>query len=629
MEELFKSKQLSSKIDKKNKLKLHKSHCRFSSTMIEESKEHNQLKELKEEKHVKTDFSIMNPNSRNGQKKKSIDFTSKLNNDIVELNMSKTMAIPAPERKTVGSNINNILQSLEKNKNTIKTSNFFTNTNEVNLIRNSVLNNEAFNKFNIKKTHTVKPEEKTFDKISQTNNFEIIDNRISSLSLIKKINENNNDIECVKKLNFSNNSEELSTMITAPFDKDKEKQDLPSNSSINLNLDSIPIKNDLVELNNSDYITEKSEINITEDKSRGLTKISNTSIKNNKLIRNSMMKNNNSQKKISSNDDDKSPSLVIKDFFIEKHFLNRFDLYFLKNIISKCIKYYLKKFGNKTQVLFRREEAYDDIIKSIFYTFGNNLTNLIYNLMKNLRDTLNNETDSKSNKGSFFGGLTLGKHTSFVEVKNNFYLRPTNFSSTNIINIFENDTVYTDKNKKFIDLFLTFYDKMLEYIELETPKILSIVLKLIYCNVMDIYLIDTYEPALTILMFNFILNPKIQELNGINCCNETVIDVNKIVNKICFNNPFNENDRLSFLNQHIKQLHEKTIKTIDYLIHKVDLSDVDLQNYLEEELYEDGIICPSWMFYLDCDFILRIFDECKIILLNKPKGSGSSSIFLI
>lgn len=258
-------------------------------------------------------------------------------------------------------------------------------------------------------------------------------------------------------------------------------------------------------------------------------------------------------------------SFVIDDVYIDPDFIDNFELSFLRNVSKKCVHYYLEKFGNKHQVLFRREEAYDDIIKIMFNMYGSNFLNSIYIYLKNIKTTTSN-----------------------------------------------------------IKVFVDFYEHLLEILFQEMPKILIIMIKLIYESVLESYKVDTYEPILTVLFFNFIFNPKNEDINGIKCTNASVNEVNKIVNKICFNNKFLITDQLSAYNDVIPELHNKTLLTIESLLTRVDVNDSALQLIICEEVFMEGIETPNWMFYFDCDYILRLFDTINILSYSNRTSSMSS-----
>jgi hypothetical protein len=75
-----------------------------------------------------------------------------------------------------------------------------------------------------------------------------------------------------------------------------------------------------------------------------------------------------------------------------------------------------------------------------------------------------------------------------------------------------------DKENLNISNFLAFFENVLEILELHTPKVLTILFKVLFDKVKDIFTVDAntnYFPILTLLFFNFLISPRIQEIYGI------------------------------------------------------------------------------------------------------------------
>jgi hypothetical protein len=51
----------------------------------------------------------------------------------------------------------------------------------------------------------------------------------------------------------------------------------------------------------------------------------------------------------------------------------RYESNFLQNIVFKCLSQTRETYGDTYSNLFRKDEIYDDIIKYMFYVFGNNM----------------------------------------------------------------------------------------------------------------------------------------------------------------------------------------------------------------------------------------------------------------
>ena len=155
---------------------------------------------------------------------------------------------------------------------------------------------------------------------------------------------------------------------------------------------------------------------------------------------------------------------------------------FLKTTINKCVTYYRDLFDNKITSLFRRDEVPDMIIKYIMLGYGGKL---YYNSFSKLV------------------GDIIDKH------KN-------------------------DKNLLFIsnEEFLKFFDMFIEALFINTPNIIKIMLKIIYNSVAEIFKPDknNYSPLYTILIFNFFISPKMQDLYEISSVKHTIVrNLNRLI----------------------------------------------------------------------------------------------------
>lgn len=237
-------------------------------------------------------------------------------------------------------------------------------------------------------------------------------------------------------------------------------------------------------------------------------------------------------------------------------------------VVKKSVEYYHHNFGEKHQVLFRREETYDELIKTIFVIFGNKLFHDIYNKLKAIITT-NCEITS---------------------------------------------TVVAD-----------FIDSMVEEIITAMPLVLKILLTIIYDKVSEVYLIQSYEPVMVVLFFNFLFNPKIQESNGFSISNERLRNMSMIIYKCCFNTKFKSNEKFEYLNKDIDEFSKKINISIECVILKTKQQDKDeLYKNLVESIYTKGLMPPYWMFYVDCDYIMRVLNEFQL-LENKRRITSNTN----
>jgi hypothetical protein len=275
---------------------------------------------------------------------------------------------------------------------------------------------------------------------------------------------------------------------------------------------------------------------------------------------------------------------------------NKYEIKFLENVIRKSVKFYFEKFGENYNVLFRREEVFDDIIKYIFFTYGNNMYFKSFQQpLKLLLDKyLKEETDS-----NICGYLTQ-------------------------------------------DEFILFYEDFLLKLKMFIPNVVKIALKLIHQTVIDVYKIspDNYAPVLTALIFNFVISPKMQEIYKISPLKNLMVrNLNRLIRNICFNEKFKEDDGLSHYNSIIEVSHLHTKLTIEKILSSFLVDDVDY--ILKSEFIYDNHKFPSlpnYTFYYDCDYILNVLEYAcdkeafndftkemkyveKVMSLSKPLNS--------
>lgn len=430
--------------------------------------------------------------------------------------------------------------------------------NEENLIRkNGSFSKPKFNifdeKFDKNLKEDVKNEMKDLKEVSEICK--------SSVHIKNKHKVNNHSVDLREK-HFNNENFEISYSISDKikfFENSMKKTDQVQINKSKLNKKEEKVINDhsnvLIGNQSTKFEINPNKIVFNNDNTNELK--SNIDVKD----FDSDFDNKCKEKKISDGSEKPSYSFVMEDLYLNPNSLNKFEVTFIKNICTKCIKYYYDKFGNKHKLLFRRDEAYDDIIKVIFMMYGSSLLSKIYSKLKEL-------------------------------------------------------------TKLDLNNFDQFYKYSLTIIISETPIIILLVLKYIYENVNTLYNLKTYEPLMTMLFFNFLFNPKFEEYNDIDCTSELINEVNKLVNKICFNSFFNNGDSMCKYNPYISNYNKLAEETIEKLLEKVNMNEIKLQTLLENSIYKNGIELPSWLFYFDCDFILRLFDEGKYLKLNKNTNTS-------
>lgn len=243
-----------------------------------------------------------------------------------------------------------------------------------------------------------------------------------------------------------------------------------------------------------------------------------------------------------------------------------YEISFLKNLIKKCVTYYFDKFGENVNCLFRREEIFDDLIKYIFFTNGNYLfyRSLFYKI-KRILEVYNRENES--------------------EIEN-----------------------------LSLEEFIEFYEDLLSNLKMNTPNIIKIILRLIYENVLITFKNkikpENYSPVLTILFFNFLISPKMQEIYNIHPTKSTLVkNINRLIRNICFNEKFKEEDSMSYYNRIIEICHLHTRSAIEKIINSFLLEDMDYLLKTEIESNWQYLYTPIDVFYRDCELIINKLEK--------------------
>ena len=224
----------------------------------------------------------------------------------------------------------------------------------------------------------------------------------------------------------------------------------------------------------------------------------------------------------------------------------------IKNLVTKSLYYYYDTFGEKTQCLFRREEFHDDLLKTILYSYGHDFFQKLYSYLDDI----------------------------------------------------------IQENKLTVDLFKIFYDILVKKISEELPFVIRIILREIYLKVEEIYETKTLEPLFVFLFFNFLFNPRVQENNGFKISNlDNLKDINLVINSICFNKKFKEEDKLSIFNCFINDMNNKIVEVFVNLIESLDNNETEINILMNQELCNKTVIRQSLLFYWDCDLCLRILNK--------------------
>ena len=250
-----------------------------------------------------------------------------------------------------------------------------------------------------------------------------------------------------------------------------------------------------------------------------------------------------------------------EDIYYEYDFLNKI---ILKNLLETK-----QANGDKYKGLFRRDNLSNDIIKYIFFIFGNQM--LIECLVKPLDIILN-----------------------ITGINNEFEIINEKGNSLNM----ERDIT----KDEFNILFSKIFEKLTENI----PHFFKIFLKMIYDNILKIFTIEkgNYTPLGVVLIFNYIASPRIQKIFSILPNKYTFIkSMNKLLCNTCFNNEFSEKDALNVFNEDIKIYHEKLNNFFQNNIININANDIENKKYLKNLFHKMNFNIPSFLFNSNCEFL--------------------------
>ena len=243
-----------------------------------------------------------------------------------------------------------------------------------------------------------------------------------------------------------------------------------------------------------------------------------------------------------------------------------YEYYFIKRVIEKDMEETKLKFGDEYKTLFRKEDLCDDVIKYMFFIFGNSM--LIESFVKPVKKMLK--------------GIGINYDDPRQDNRNN------------------------DAQKKGRDITVNEYNILLDEIYRglmeNIPHVLAILLKLLNNSIKKVFTIeeDNYNPLYTALIFNFIISPRIQMLYSLNPLKITFLrSLNRLLRNTCFNFKFAENDPLYQFNDSIELNNIKLQNFVKEKIISINESDDYVKNSLSDLFTENYIIYPKFLFYVD------------------------------
>ena len=257
-----------------------------------------------------------------------------------------------------------------------------------------------------------------------------------------------------------------------------------------------------------------------------------------------------------------------KKFYQEKGNFYEYDL--LKRIIDKDMYETKEKFGDEYKTLFRKEDLCDDVIKYMFFIFGNSM--LIDCFVMPLKNMLRK----------------IGITDELIEAKDPLPM----------------------KRDITVEEFNTLMGIIIDTLSTKIPDVLKILLKLLYESVRQRFTIekDNYSPLYTSLIFNFLISARIQMLYSINPLNCVFVrSLNRILRNTCFNSKFTEGDSLYEFNNSIETNYKKLQKLIEDKIISIVIND-EIKNSLKDLFTEKYIIYPKFLFYWDSQLLCATID---------------------
>ena len=273
-----------------------------------------------------------------------------------------------------------------------------------------------------------------------------------------------------------------------------------------------------------------------------------------------------------------------RKYFAESKYYE-YDL--LKKIIDKNMKETLKLNGDEYKTVFRKDDICDDIIKYLFFMFGNTtMIEAFFNPLKKMMKKL---------------GIIMKKNDNKTKKK------------------YSNERNITQKE------FELFFDEMIEGFRKHLPYILKIILKIIYTSVRKHFTIekDNYRPLNTALIFNFIVNPRIQSLYSVNPSKYKFIrTLNRLLCNTCFNTPFIEKDELSRFNKCIESNNLKLKNFFQKFIISIDEEKEEEKNKIKNIFNEKFSIYPKFFFIWDSKFFYTSINEKMEKIMNFGKETS-------
>jgi hypothetical protein len=251
---------------------------------------------------------------------------------------------------------------------------------------------------------------------------------------------------------------------------------------------------------------------------------------------------------------------------------------FLKRVIDKDMEETFKKFGDEFKTLFRKEDLCDDVIKYMFFIFGNSM--MIESFVKPVKKMLK----------------SVGLNEDCPKLPD--------IKKGRDITVEEYNTLFEEINKGLNE---------------NIPHVIRILLKLLHNSIKKFYTIDedNYSPLYTALIFNFIISPRVQMLYSINPLNCTYIrSLNRLLRNTCFNFKFGDTDDLCKFNDSIEVNNKKLQNFVNEKIIAIKETDDDVKESLNNLFTEKYLIYPKFLFYVDSSLLCGTINGGEDEIIN-------------
>ena len=277
-------------------------------------------------------------------------------------------------------------------------------------------------------------------------------------------------------------------------------------------------------------------------------------------------------------------NIILIVFSKEKYqYLNNDNVYyeyeFLDKLIKKNISETKKIHEDKYKSLFRRDTVSNNIIKYIFFLFGNNM--IIESIFK-----------------------PLNKIVNIIGLDNEYELIS-----------FEEKTLNIKRNITKFEFGILF-EKMLNKLKETIPFFLRVFLKIVYDNVVNEYpniKKGDYTPLSSLLFFCYLSNPRNQRIYEIYPNKNLLIkSIYRLIYNTSFNIKFNEEDDLNIFNDEIEKYYNKINEFYENNIINIEINEEN-KKYLKNLFDEIGIEFPIFIFYLCCDYICNLNKGINIV----------------